>query len=750
MSISIKTEDENGIIRVIEDAVKVQWSTHIGEAGGGFGYLKFSLPREIGIDYADIGHGYDIYLHKHTNKLLFFGQIRSIEESSSPASDQLNITALGYVIVAQDDEMLRHFCDTRLNRWKPETELPKGSFRPDRFTIGTNALGFYAHPSNGKEMNAGDYTEVVYGFSADEDAQRFKATLSMILGTGTIFDATVLAIDDANGYIDYENDTGEGFLDADMVVYNSTQDKQATIQSIDVGSDRITVDVPGNISGWAASDELAVYGPMFTSTISSISTATITYGTDVLIGESNLAANQILCNISKKSVATIQSYDTGANTITVTNEDHIAGWEDTDIIIVTNPYFEATFSSSASTTITYSIPVGERVASTATGWVLHNVDEDEYATVASWTIASNQLDVTDAGDITGNWTNGDLLRIYTPFHLQILDTDDNVLWPASDWRQGAIRQDRTSINVTTTGSHTGFKIRYSCYIAGSANESSFMQLTDVKAYSTTSTVTATMLAQAVVTMLSASGLDLSSSTSEIATVTKEVEPMVFEFATPAEAMQWTCEFGDENGDGLNWGVTLDDQKRLYLEVQDTSTIVYRVVRKGPVEASVTGDMQKSVQQVRAVYTDKLGEQQVTAWQSDPAAYFNDHFRRKSVKLDNIDTDTEAVSAIQLYLDDHKGPEISTRYSVGYGAVLTANGKQVPIEEIQALNGITMIQDWRAVESGMSGTDIRDTWTKERIVAVEIDYDAQRATLTPASARGSFEKYMAELSRLAEL
>ena len=733
----------------LHDATGLQWSTHRSPAGGGFGYLKFKLPRKIGANYADIGYGYDVTLFKTPNDVRFYGQIRSIEEVSSLGGDQINITALGYVIVAQDDEIVRHFCDKRLNMWKPESEIPKKQFRPDLFTFGTNDLGFYVHPSNGKDITAGDYTEVVYEFSDDESAQRFKATFSLVGGSGTLFDAVVSAIDDTNGYVDYTTDSGESQLEAGMVVYNSTQAKEATISTVDTGANRITVTVPGEVSGWAASDEIAVYGPRFLSNIDSITGAVITYNEDTLIGESNITLSGMLCNINKKAVATIQSTSAVANTITVSNEDHIAGWENDDLICEMSYYFSALFSSKAGATVTYGSQIGERVASSTTGWVVYNFSRQNYATVDSWNIASDQFDVTDAGDIA-DWGGGDSLGIFTPFRLQILDTADNVLWPASDWRQGAVLQDRTSINVTTTGTPAGLKIRFSCYISGSASQSSFIQLMDVKAYSTTLSATATTLAKDVVTMLSATGLDLSSSISEIATVTKEIEPMIFEFATPAQAMQWACEFGDENGDGLNWGVTLDNQKKLYLEVQDRSTIVYKVVRQGPVEASVTGDVQKSVQQVRAIYSDKLGVQQITAWQTDSAAYFDGHFRRKNVKVDNVDTDAEAISAIQLYLDDNKNPEISTRYTVGYGAVLSAHGNSVQIEDIQALNGIVMIQDWRAVESGMSGTDIRDSWTKEQIVAVEIDYDARRATLTPASSRGSFESYMAELSRLAEL
>ncbi len=84
-----------------------------------------------------------------------------------------------------------------------------------------------------------------------------------------------------------------------------------------------------------------------------------------------------------------------------------------------------------------------------------------------------------------------------------------------------------------------------------------------------------------------------------------------------------------------------------------------------------------------------------------------------------------------------------------GAVFTDQGKTVPIDEIQATGGIVLIRDWRAVESGISGTDIRDNFTKEQIVIVEINYDRKSAKLTPASARSEFERYIAELARISE-
>jgi len=734
----------------ITDARSVKWSTHYSVDGCGFGYLKFSLYREVGHDYSDFGFGYEITVRISGANVVFHGQIRLIEEVFENGTGRIDVTCLGDVIVAQDAEMFRHYCDKRLNRWKPDTENPKGNFRPDRYTIGTNELGFYVHASNNKDLDLNNYTEVIYRFDGDEEyAQRFKATLSMVLGSGTVFDGTVASVDSENGYIDYANDSGESRLAADMVVYNSTKGKQATIQSVDTGTNRITVVAPAHVDGWEADDELAVYGPLYVGQIDSIADDVITYGTDLLRGESNLSIGQTLCNVSKKGTATIDSIDTGADTITVTDEDHITGWDDSDVLSVMAPYFQATFVSDSDVTITYSSPIGERVASQTTGWTLHNVDEDEYATVDSWDIASNQLDVTDAGDITANWTNGDTLRIYTPFRFQILDTEGNVLWPESDAREGRVSQDRTSINVTTSGDPEGFVIRYSNYIAGDADETSFAQLTNVRAYSTTSSVTASMLAEEVVSLLSGSGFDLGSDTDDIENVTNELEPMVFEFVTPKAAMVWACSFGNSSGDELVWGVRLDDAMTFFLESVDDSTVKYVVMREKMSKATVSGDIQQSFQNIRGVYTDKLGDQKVTAWQADDGAYFSDRKREKSVRLDNIDTNSEAVSAITIYLDEVKVPKRGVSYSIAQGAVKDKNNRTVDVLSMKADGGLVQIRDWRAAESSGSGTGVADSWTTEQISVVEVDYDARSVTLTPAAARSSFEKYMSALARIAE-
>jgi hypothetical protein len=746
--LELETYDENDRQFIITDHQGLEWSTHYGVEGSGFGYCEFFLPRKVDHEYDDIGSGYRVKLRKYLNLILFDGQMRHIEEISGPDGDQIKITCLGQVVVAGDDEILRAFCDTRLDMWHMESEIPKGSFRPERFGTGSGAFGLYIHANNNAMASAGDYTELAYNFFPGEVAERIKCDLSTHLGAGVVFDATVSSVSGAD--LIYANDSGEGQLAADMLIYNAAQGKYATIQSVNTGTNTITVTNSGDILGWASPDELAVYGPLFAAQIDSISTDTITYSGDI-IAESNLAAGQALANISKKSVATIDSVDTGANTITVTNEDHIDGWEVNDVIVVGAPYFSCTLSSIASATITYSSPIGERVASAATGWVLHNTVEPgdtAYATVDSWNIAANQLDVTDPADIS-TWSATDPLRIYTPYRVDIRDSADNVIWPDTDEREGAIPRNRTAVDELTTGSPAGFKIRYTCYIAGTGTEASFVNLDDLRVYSTEDDATAETLAKYIVSVLSAAGHDLSSSEDEIEAIAKIVEPMVFEFQTPAEALTSICQFGDGSGNLLAWGIRLNEDKELFVEAQDSQTIEYVIKRDTAEPASVSGDVQESIQQVRAIYTDKMGEQQVTDWIADTGYYFAGHFRRKSVRMENIDNDTEAQALAQIYLDENKAARRTTKFPVSEGSIFSPEGIPIPFDEIRATGGYAQVENWHGVESSGLRHGPLDTPITEKIIAVEIDYESGKVLLTPAGATSDFERYLAELARMAQ-
>lgn len=741
--LALETYDANDAQFIVVDAKGLQWSTHYGENGGGFGYLRFSLPREIGSSYLDIEYGYRVILRKYLSTTLFDGQIRSIEEVSSPDGDAINITCLGWPIVAEDDEILRAFCDKRLNEWMMDSEIPLDEFRPDLYSFGTNGLGLFAHPCNNDEILAEQFTETIYDFFPDEVAERVKCDFSAVLGAGIAFDGTISTVDDVAGTVVYANDAGEGNVEAGMTLQNITQIRTATVQGIVVGTNTITVETPSSLTGWAVNDELSVIGPLFRAQISGIAADVITYTGEV--AEDNLANGQTLANITKKSVATIQAFNLGANTITVTNVDHIDGWENNDVIMVGTSLFYGVITGKAGQTISYGSDIGERVVDVDISWVMYNETEDEFATVDSWP-GTGQVTL-DAGDDLTNWTNGDVIRIYTPIQFGIYDSDDVLVWPATDAREGAIPHDRTTVNELTAGAPTGFKIRATCLVSGTFAETTFAQLSELRVYSTEDDVTAEMLAKYTLGILSAAGHDWDTDEDDIEAITKVLEPMVFETSSPKEALSWAASFEDGSDNLVAWGIRLDDRKRFYLETQDLDTINYVVRRTAPMEASMGGDIQETAQQVRAIYTDKLGEQQFTAWQIDTDAYFAGHYRRKSIRLDSVDDDDEATTLATQFLDESKDAKRSARYVVHDGAVFTQAGARVPIDEVKALGSLIMIEDWRAVESGASSTDLRNTWAIEQIIGVEVDYDAGTASMIPASARSSFASYMSEIARI---
>lgn len=736
--IQIETRNDNLFQFIISDATRIQWSSHYGSGGGGFGYLKFTLNRRVGWSYFDIGFGYRTTVTKCPGTILFDGQIRQIEEVSSPDGDQINITALGWSTLMSDEEILRAFCDTNLSRWSPSTEIPTPPYRPDLFMTGSNALGLYFNASTQETAN-GDYTELEYQFNPGEIAEKISFDLSMVLGNGVLFDGQVDSTDVPNNYVYYKNDSGESVVQAGQLLFNSTQSQNVTVSAIDTGLNRITIS--GAISSWVSDDELAVYGPKFNGKITDIVADIVTYSDD--LGEDNLSATQALVNVTQKAVATISSVDTGANTITVTDEDDVSGWSLNDVIAVAAPLFEATFSSSSTVTITYTSPIGERIVSSATDWVLHNVTQSQVATVDSWNAGSDQVDVTDSADIS-TWVLNDIIRIYSPYTVEVLDSNDVIVWPTTDWRLGAISQTNTAVSELTTGTPSSFKIRFRTYIAGTANEYSFAQISSLKAYSTTKTITANMLAEYAGVVLFSRGI--TTVAGFIQATNKVIEPMVYEFKTLRDALEEASNFGNSSGKLVAWGVTLDSSKTIYMETYPEDT-KYIIKRAGGADLSSAGDVQSSYQQVTGVYTDKLDRQQFVGPYTNTDAYFGGGFRHRYLRLDNVDTAAVAAVSTQAYLSEVSGPLIQTSFTVSNGAIFNQFGAPVPFDEVVA-GGNVVIHDWRNAESGsFNSSDIGAAWVKEFLVAVEIDYDAGTATLIPGNAKKTFEHYISELSKL---
>jgi hypothetical protein len=832
-TIQLETRDTLGTQYVITDWLEPTWSTIYGEDGSGFAFFRFSLPRKIGYNYPDIGYGHEFICRKYLQTILFHGTIREIEDEAGEDGERISVSAFGEIVAADDDELLRAYCDTRLSLWSPPSEIPKGNFHPDYYSTGSNALGLFLHPNNGTEIEAGHYTDLEYEFYPGETAERFKATLSMMMGMGALFDAEIDevpftakidTVDDGTDTITYKEDSGENTvkatdtitnttrsaeavvssitpgtntivfsgapdlstwaaddnievnegrikyinesgldtaLEADMVLWNFTQDKQVTIYAVDAANDLIQAEEKSYFSGWEAGDDIFVSGPAFYGVVSDVTGAVVTYETATEIGEGNIATSWPISNISKKSIAEVQSNDTGADTITVTDAGDVESWEEGDVIVQGVSLFYATVANTNYGTggdgdgtgtleWTASSDLGTRIVSVTTGWVLYNQTRDSYATVDGWNVASRYIGVDDYTDMNG-WTNGDIIRIYTPVRISIHDSADNRIWPAADERQGAIPHHETSIDVTKSGDGDTptFTIRMTTFVDGSFDESTFALLNDVRVYSTQSTVTTEYLAQQVATDLSAAGHGWDNSQEDIESITKVLEPMFFEYQSYREAMVWACGFGNVSGNRIAWGIRMDDRGRFFLETMDLDAVDY-LVRRGnlPMEASVGGTVQESYQGLRGRYRDILGEQQVTDWQWSPtSAYFGDRYRRGSVDLEGVDNETDADALVAVRLEEIQNPQKRSRYRVMDGAIFTPWGAPVPFDEVKATGRLMRIEDWRSVEAGRSSSDLRNSWTTEQIVGVQVDYESRSVELIPGSAKSTFERMLAELARI---
>jgi hypothetical protein len=818
----LETYDADGNQYIILDATGLQTSSHYGESGGGFGYLKFRLRRPASHENKDIGYGYRVIWRKYKNTYKFDGLIRKIEDISAESTEEVSISAFGMLSIASDDEFLRAYCDKRLSLWKPPSELPKGNFKPNFYSTGSNEVGLYLHPNNGTIIQSNQRTELGYNFYQQETAQRLKVDLSMVLGNGIVFHAQVnpafsaqidtptppsaitYTADSGEDNIDigdtlknttrnqtavvatittgtntmtfssgdittwesgdniqilfsgdemfYDGDSGEDDIYAGMVLWNLTKDREAEITQVYRPDNRITVESAGLLVGWEEDDDVYVAGPLFWAQIEDIVGPVITYTEE--IAEGNLSGTPTLINLSKKAIATVASSDTGANTITVSDEDHIDGWDITDVIIIVTSMFYATIASVAddldgSGTVTWTLnsDIGTPVVSSDVGWVLYNEDLDEFATVDGWTVGSREIGVDTWSEISG-WSATEVIRIYTPYRVALHQTDGTRLWPVSDVREGAIPRNRYAINVEPDNeTSTSFHILFRVFISGVGGESSFAQLSNVRAYSTDQPVTASMLASEAVTMLSQSGHGLSSSEDDVETSIYEIEPMVFEYMSPAEAMAWACKFGDKLGSKFAWGIRMDDRQRLYLETQDLDRVDYIVRRTGPMRAAVVGDIGDSLQIVRASYTDKLGISRATYWISDVSAYWQEYFRRGTIPAEGVDTHDEAMVIAQLYLNENAAQRKSGKFTVEEGSIFNTQGVPVAIDELRAKGGLVMIEEWRSVDAAGGSADLR-SWTVEQIVAVEIDHGSKTANLTPASPKSDLETYLANLARMA--
>ena len=169
----------------INDAVGVQWFSHYGPDGSGFGYLTWRVRRRVGFQYADIGYGFRARAYKGPFRCLFDGQITRIMERTGVEGDEIELWALGWVHVAQADTFNHAYIDGRYTEWQGAEEPDGGSFCPQKFSTDT-ADRLLLKPrqgetDNGDFVSTNDYTYLRYTFSFGETAARFVADYAVAL-----------------------------------------------------------------------------------------------------------------------------------------------------------------------------------------------------------------------------------------------------------------------------------------------------------------------------------------------------------------------------------------------------------------------------------------------------------------------------------------------------------------------------------------------------------------------------------------
>jgi len=137
-----------------------RWSSYYGAEGGGFGTLTWREDRDVGYDYPDLGYRYRTILRKGLDKVLFDGFIVKVEEVQADRGDYVQVTAVGWSAVFEDDVYNHAYREARPDEWLG-SETESGSFQPGAFDYDLRDR-IYLKPRRGVDFSADDYTYVRY------------------------------------------------------------------------------------------------------------------------------------------------------------------------------------------------------------------------------------------------------------------------------------------------------------------------------------------------------------------------------------------------------------------------------------------------------------------------------------------------------------------------------------------------------------------------------------------------------------
>jgi len=331
-----------------------------------------------------------------------------------------------------------------------------------------------------------------------------------------------------------------------------------------------------------------------------------------------------------------------------------------------------------------------------------------------------------------------------PGKLELRDDNANVLLSVT--ATGSDTED-----ITITGATEYIEFRFYVTSAGentAVDGTVYGRVTDLTIYSTTDTVDAARVAEEIVGYMS-TNFDFSNDTSRLVATGYTLPQAAFDTdQTLAEIMAWCVEFGGANYAPIAWGLEFNEQRRMFVELQDLTTIKYVVPRSAGVRATIGGDWGESAQKVYAIYQDELNNTQRTSISSDTTQItkLGGLYRKEAIQAGRV-TQAQAEQAVAYRLSEVKKPKVSSSFSIN-GSIRTPSGAHVPLDEIKA-GGIVELRDFRAREATLTPDDLRTGYTTFMLIGVEIDLDQNTATLIPAGDRSRYERYIATLSKMTQ-
>lgn len=139
----------------------LRWGSSFSVDGAGFGYCMFSIKRDVGKAYSDIGYGMRVKVRKGLTKILFDGVVTKISEKKE-GGGEFEIGCVGWKIVFENERIKRIYADTRLSNdvWSV-SETALGLYQPGKFDVRLGDV-LRLQPRTKVDFEINEYAEAVY------------------------------------------------------------------------------------------------------------------------------------------------------------------------------------------------------------------------------------------------------------------------------------------------------------------------------------------------------------------------------------------------------------------------------------------------------------------------------------------------------------------------------------------------------------------------------------------------------------